>query len=361
MKTPTLVERAHDVLAGAFEKAQNSSVTNPPLQKVIDSVLGSNHKTYKYILFTAILAKAADESVNPLALQAGAALEGAYDARSICHKVIVPFEGKYVRGSLGGSNEPFLNKPARFTMLSKHNAVRSGGDRDLLFSLCDNLPELQSSAEAMQSLIYFIKKLISISERDPFHFEIDTARFNDDYAMVAQFLDSFLNHKERGEILTLAVTATLNEYFKNKEEYKVEPHNTNQSGSSSREVSDLDVYRNGEIFALFELKDKNFSVEDVEHAVGKAVKAGFYTLNFVYGRSIKFDSIEVEALRQELLTESFTLNVVAADPFLWSLLSIIPDVNFTRMVNGMIATINDCNFSNNSERIIQEVAAEFLR
>ena len=73
----------------------------------------------------------------------GLPLSGAYDARTVCHKVIVPFEMEVLDKALGGSNEPFLNKPARFPELDKNNAVRRGNDQAILNALCDNLPRVQ--------------------------------------------------------------------------------------------------------------------------------------------------------------------------------------------------------------------------
>src|SRR5690349_18380445 len=92
-------------------------------------ILKGTHKTYKYILVNGLLAKATKVTINALSLQAGAPIDGAYDARSLCHDVLVPFERDFLENSLGGSNEPFLNKPARFTHLSESNAVRRGNDK----------------------------------------------------------------------------------------------------------------------------------------------------------------------------------------------------------------------------------------
>src|SRR5690606_7833101 len=89
----------------------------------IEAIIQGEHLTYRYILMTGLLAKATHADVNPLALQAGAPFDGAYDARSLCHKVIVPLEAALFQNRLGGSNEPYLNKPARFTHLSEKNAV----------------------------------------------------------------------------------------------------------------------------------------------------------------------------------------------------------------------------------------------
>ena len=101
----------------------------------IKEVLKGSHKTYKYVLVNGLLAKATNSNINALALQAGAPIDGAYDARSLCHKVLVPFERDFLQKALGGSNEPFLNKPARFTHLSNDNAVRRGNDKLTLTKL----------------------------------------------------------------------------------------------------------------------------------------------------------------------------------------------------------------------------------
>lgn len=121
--------KAEAIILEAFK---SSCTRNDEVTEGIGKVLNGNHKTYKYVLVNGILAKATSNKVNPIALQAGAPFSGAFDARSLCHKVVVPFERDFLNNVLGGSNEPFLNKPARFTHLSKDNAVRKGKDKATL-------------------------------------------------------------------------------------------------------------------------------------------------------------------------------------------------------------------------------------
>lgn len=124
------VESAKITVYRAYENARRGDVPlDCACRDLVDDVLEHTHLTYKYILVTALTAKATDESVNPLRLQAKSALPGAYDARSICHGVIVPFDTEVLNKALGGSNEPFLNKPARFPELSTSNAVRGDAIR----------------------------------------------------------------------------------------------------------------------------------------------------------------------------------------------------------------------------------------
>ena len=65
---------------------------NDPIGVSIDFILKGSHKTYRYVLVTALLAKSVNKDVDILSLQAKDSSVGAYDARSLCHKVIVPFE-----------------------------------------------------------------------------------------------------------------------------------------------------------------------------------------------------------------------------------------------------------------------------
>ena len=114
-----LKEDAKQKLQEAYEKALITPDATCHHKDFIDFVIDNTHLTYKYILFTAILSKATDESINALCLQKGSTLPGAYDARTVCHNVIVKFEMETLEKAMGGSNEPFLNKPARFPELSK--------------------------------------------------------------------------------------------------------------------------------------------------------------------------------------------------------------------------------------------------
>lgn len=120
----SLKEDAAEKLQVAYADALScESVPDCSHKDFIDFVIDNTHLTFKYILFTGILSKATDPTINALCLQAGSSLPGAYDARTVCHKVIVPFEMETLEKALGGSNEPFLNKPARFPELSKTDVL----------------------------------------------------------------------------------------------------------------------------------------------------------------------------------------------------------------------------------------------
>ena len=76
------------------------------IKLALESIILGEHLTFRYILITAILGKSITHSNHTRSLQAQASLNGAYDARSLCHNVIVPFERNELDLRLGGSNEP---------------------------------------------------------------------------------------------------------------------------------------------------------------------------------------------------------------------------------------------------------------
>lgn len=94
----------------------------------IERIINGPHKTFRYMLMTGLLVAVSDSRLNPRCLQMNAGCEGAYDARSLCQKVIVPFEKTFLQGRLGASNEPFANKTARADMIDEHIHVRKGID-----------------------------------------------------------------------------------------------------------------------------------------------------------------------------------------------------------------------------------------
>ena len=195
----TLQEKASVILARAYQEALITPVPACSYSSFLDFVLDNNHLTYKYILFTALLSKASDDSINPLCLQKRSSLSGAYDARSICHKVIVPFEIETLEKALGGSNEPFLNKPARFPELSPSNAVRNGN------ALCIYLPSIQTSSDAYQGLIYFLSRLIHIREQKRASLRFSVPDSVNLPSKLLYFIECALQESFEGEILTLLV------------------------------------------------------------------------------------------------------------------------------------------------------------
>ena len=354
--------KTEDVRATLYKALEDArkDIEKPKCGGLIDFVLDNTHLTYKYVLVNALVSKATDPSINALSLQKKSDLPGSYDARTICHHVLVPFEMKELGKALGGSNEPFLDKPARFTELSKTNAVRRGNDQSILNALCDELPKIATAAEAYAGLVYAMKKLITIKEEKSKITEFDYSALNGDAAKLAIFIDSILQENFEGEALTLAIAGLYELYMGGfADEYLVEVHPVNQSGASSKEVSDLDIYKDEELFIANELKDKPFTEHDIRHAADKVIAAGRRQMNFIVGRHGGCKSEEIHSCVSEYLSKGFIINVVPVDFFVMNLLGLIDgDIDIDYFMKFVLETAIETKFKEETVSFIRRIADE---
>ena len=158
---------ATKLLHESYKACSNTPIVNCPIKDTIDFIMnGKNCLTYRYIMFTALLAKAIESKIDILSLQAGDASIGAYDARSLASKVIYPFQKSMLGNILdGANNDPLVNKPGRFLRLDKTNAAAGGDPTRALEQLCDNLPKVQDNLEARKCVDYIISMLLEGSSR----------------------------------------------------------------------------------------------------------------------------------------------------------------------------------------------------
>jgi len=281
----TSVHLDHDKAKKKLEKALAKAVLlkKPAsrFQAEVSQVILGSHLTYRYILITNLLAKATNKKVNALVLQVGADSNGAFDSRSLCHKVFVPFEREKLGGKLGRSNEPYLNKPARHKTLSSNNAVRRGNDRDLLNACIHVLSKCtQSDAEtALIDALFFTLRRRSISDS-----VVITDRDTSVHAALEQFASNLLTSSNEGESCALLTGLAFHLLsYSLSGSFDIRVHPVNQSGASSKEVLDVDVYSKKELRFVAEVKDKEYFKEDVDHAANKVKIAGHDSMFFLEG------------------------------------------------------------------------------
>ena len=267
-------------------------MTTCPISSTIDFVMGGkNCLTYRYIMFTALLAKAVDPSIDILSLQAGDDSVGAYDARSLASKVVYPFQKSMLGNILDGSNnDPLVNKPGRFMRLRKENPAAGGDPKRALALLCDDLPKVDTREAARACVDYIVTKLLAAKKvRDSQLALFDDVARDMSVFKARKFMSSLLDQGFGGAALVLVATALYSLQYAGPE-FRVEAHPVNQSGSSKHQFSDLDLFRNEAPFMGTELKDKPFTASDVDHAAETAHAAGAKSLLFVAGRQSTFAS-----------------------------------------------------------------------
>lgn len=354
--------KAQKILYSAYDKAIKFPEATCLHKGFIDFVLDNTHLTYKYVLVNALLAKATNPESNPLCLQKKSKLPGAYDARTICHKVLVPFEKEELGKALGGSNEPFLNKPARFTELNETNAVRAGRDKEILNSLCNNLPTINNSYDAYNCLVYALTKLIKVKEQKAAltKFKLSNNNINCSATKLYVFLNELLNKNYEGEVLTLVIAGIYEQFMHKFDDYFVEVHPVNESGASSKEVSDLDVYLNKKLFISNELKDKEFSDHDLSHAADKVIEAGIMRMNFIVGRHGGCPEEITRAVTESYFLKGFILNIITVDQFIITMLTLIDNIDIENFLKYILQTARDTKFKETTIKYILDCAKKCL-
>jgi len=289
MKVSVNHDKAYEVILSAIDEAKKLTGCTTSNSALIRSVILGSHLTYRYILVTGLLAKATNNDVNPLVLQAKAEVDGAYDARSLCHSVVVGrVETQFLEGKLGASNEPFLNKPARYTMHSADNPVRGGNDKEIQLKSIEILQDAKTSSQAYEMLVAAMFYTLQRPNR------AITPTAND--FNFQETIHAIVENACDGE--SCAIVSALALYLlAEKNEWQIKAHPVNQAGSSSNEVLDIDVYCNDTIFLSIEVKDKLFSSHDVHHAITKAAANGVSKVIFLKGpRAIAINTTEYDAI-----------------------------------------------------------------
>ena len=153
---------ASQTLRRSRERCLNTPVDTCVIKDTIDFTLKAKSSlTYRYILATALTAKATDARIDILSLQASDESLGAYDARSLCHHVVYPFQREFLGDVLdGANNDPLVNKPGRYPRLDGSNAAQNGDPRKVLTLLCENLPKVNTKEKAEQCLDYLVSRLL---------------------------------------------------------------------------------------------------------------------------------------------------------------------------------------------------------
>lgn len=280
------------LLQSVLKQCTETPVTACPISRTIDFTFSAkNSLTYRYILFTALTAKAVEPSIDILSLQASDDSAGAYDARSLCAKTVYPFQKLFLSDTIDGSNsDPLVNKPGRYPRLSLGNASAGGDPRKVLSMLCEDLPKVDSGDSARLCLGYLITKLLDRerSEREK-AVEFAEASKLADKQIARELIDDLIDQGFSGAGITIVASAVMRALFPKEANYEVIPHPMNQSGSSSKQYSDVDVLRYHKPWIGIELKDKPFTDRDVSHATKTAASANARALLFVGGRSSMID------------------------------------------------------------------------
>jgi hypothetical protein len=138
-----LMERwNHTIQLFEGEEIKDPLADDLELKEKIQECLTSSIKSYRYVLPTQLLSKSVDHALDCRSLQVADESEGSFDARTIAHFVIVPFESNN-HDVLGGSKEPYVNNPLRCpaVSLAYRDRQRNKNDWDMLIFVLDKIQD----------------------------------------------------------------------------------------------------------------------------------------------------------------------------------------------------------------------------
>jgi hypothetical protein len=267
-------EHARKLLEAAWDQIDAAISAPPEVLNTLQEILTAKDVTYKYILITGLLGKRSNARVHPRALQARSSLAGAYDARSLCHGVVVSFEK--TKGNLFGlSNEPFLNKPARHPEHDKDNPQLKN---KRLARLTHDLLEAVHTAGSsqVQSMLVSALRIARDQMSTPVTASIEVQL---NYRRVVNFVRTFLEDTNGGSRL-VAVAGTFLTLLNPNGTVKVYP--PSYADKFARTVGDIEVYSAEALVSAWECKHRPLTPDDIHHGIKKAKDRGIPEYAFVH-------------------------------------------------------------------------------
>ena len=264
---------ALEALNRAWNDRQSKGHPQAHMQQLIEQILTATDVTFKYILVTGYLAKYVNPSIHARALQAGSKLRGAYDARSLCHKVVVGFEKS--KGNLFGlSNEPFVSKPARHP---EHNGANPQLKNKILAKKLHDALEIANSAKAedvYQGLVHILRVGAQhAADRKKARVK---ARVN--LSAVLEFIETFLQETDGGSRLVSIWGAIMTLISENGKISVTSPSTADEFGGTA---GDVQIHYSRRLVAASECKHRPLNLDDVKHGIKKALEKRVPEYHFV--------------------------------------------------------------------------------
>lgn len=280
---------AQNLIERAWQEIETHPKPPPRMAQLIETILGATDITFKYLLVTGFLGKCANPRIQARALQAGSTLTGAYDARSLCHGVIVGFEKS--KGNLFGlSNEPFLNKPARHP---EHDGDNPQIRNKLLSKKLHEALELANSSskdEVFAGLVHILR--IGATRASETKAAIPATEVN--LGRVSEFIRLFLQETDGGSRLVAVWGAFMSLLSENGE---VKVYSPNSSDYFGKTKGDVELFYDDVLVSASECKQRPLTIDDVHHGLKKALEHGVPEYLFVYSAGLaKNQDAEIQAV-----------------------------------------------------------------
>lgn len=233
------------------------------IKSLIGDCLTSNTKTYHYVLPTQILSKCVNPDVDSHSIQTAYGKKGAFDARTIAHGAIVPFD-KANYNVLGGSSEPYVNNPLRCPAITAtyRSQQKNKTDWDKLIKVLDYIEsknDKKITKAVFDQVLFEIHKLLA--DVRVLYPTPNRISLNQTIQIVSQFTAD-KSGGDRIEAVCTALFRTIGKQFDLFDEVKREK--VNAADVSSGMVADIECWLKGNIVLLIEVKDRSLTLTQLD-------------------------------------------------------------------------------------------------
>jgi len=270
------LDRKWENIRAAFEqgKPEDPLGEGHSLTPLIKDCLTSDTKTYHYVLPTQLLAKAVSPELDAHSLQVAYDAPGAFDARTLAHKVIVPFDRANHR-VLGGSPEPYVNNPVRVPAVTAtyREQQKVKEDWDKLVAVLDAVEGASDEGftdQVFEQVLFEIYKLLAgvvVVYPTPNRVSLDKANY-----LIEQYLAAG-SGGDRMEAVCTALFQTIGERFGIFDNVRREKVNAPDAFSGL--LADIECWLEDRIVLLVEVKDRALTLiqldDKLDHARAKHI------------------------------------------------------------------------------------------
>jgi len=239
------------------------------LKSLLSDCLTSSIKSYHYVLPTQILCKIVDPSLDAHSLQAAWGVVGAFYARTVAHKIIVPFDQQNQR-VLGGSPEPYVNNPLRHPAVvpeyRAHQKNKTGWDKLVtVLDLVEQTHEPDFTQRLFDQILVEIYRLladVAVVYATPNRISLDSTRM---------LIHEYLSEKSGGERVEAVATAlfrTIGEQFAIFDE--VRHGKVTAADAAMGMAADIECSFRGKIALLAEVKDRTLTLTQLDAKLDRA-------------------------------------------------------------------------------------------
>ena len=274
----------------------------------VDRLVNSRLVSIRYAILTQLLGKIADPSRSLMAFQLGEQEAGAWDARSFCTAVVVPWVADN-HDVLGTSPDPYVNNPLRRPRLVRDAPnIAYGAEWAALYDFFAPLED----ARRKELKAAFKRCLASVARRlagQAFKYQIPVRVSLHDLCTT---LVAFLSEPSGGH-RALAVAAALMRVLGEGFSIfaRVEAQGLNEADAAAGAPGDVMCYDEDDHMVLaVEVKDRGLTLADVRSSTRKAREADAALTNLLFAVP---DVKEPEALTAALSEWAAGLNVYVVD------------------------------------------------